>query len=176
MSPVGEEWHRQTPLRLAMGNSVAQATASRSIVKQAFRKKCACRTLSSMLSVRNGWKTDILSATMHCRMIQIALFLFGSLTPLLFLVGGCFAFRRLNSAPNLVLNLIVLLISAPLGARIIDQGFPPLPGAHLHSENPGQAVIYLFLAPVWLSCLAGWLAWVGWTAAKALKRKYRPTR
>lgn len=64
----------------------------------------------------------------------------------------------------------------PLGARIIDQGFPPLPGAHLHSENPGQAVIYLFLAPVWLSCLAGWLAWVGWTAAKALKRKYRPTR
>lgn len=67
---------------------------------------------------------------------------------------------------KLLIELLLLLISAPVGAWILRLAFPAPTGAHLHSDNPGQGIIYLYLALGWLLGLAGWLTCVASVAIR----------
>jgi hypothetical protein len=102
--------------------------------------------------------------------MQTLLFLIGSAAPIILFVGGALAFRGLTTVRKLVLELGLLLISAPLGAWVIGQAFPPLPEAHLHSVNPGPFIIYMYLLVVWLLCFACWLFWLAIVALRARNR------
>jgi hypothetical protein len=77
-------------------------------------------------------------------------------------------------AQKVALHLTLLVASAPLGAWIIGRAFPPLPGAHFHSENPGQGAIYIFLLLIWLVCFTCWLVWVATAARKAPGQQRSP--
>lgn len=92
--------------------------------------------------------------------MQTWLAIIGSAAPIILFAGGAFALRRLAPVRKLVLEFGLLLVSAPLGGWLLRQAFPPLPAAHLHSDNPGQGVIYMYLVPAWLLCFLCWLVWL----------------
>ena len=81
------------------------------------------------------------------------MFLAGSSIPIILLAGGVWVFRRAKTSQKLILLLVLLLVSAPIGAWIIDQAYPS------HGDNPGQGVIYVFLLAAWLLSFGCWLAW-----------------
>jgi hypothetical protein len=97
-------------------------------------------------------------------MVQSFVFLVGSAIPILLVVGGAFAFRRARAPQKLVLLLVILLVSAPLGALIIEAAFP------FHGHNPGQGVKYVFLAEAWILTFGCWLIWVVISAIVGRKR------
>jgi hypothetical protein len=103
--------------------------------------------------------------------IETLLFFIGSAAPIIWLVAGAFAFHRLRTTTKLVLQFTMLVASGLFGAWIINRAFPPLPAAHLNSDNPGQAVIYAFLVEAWFLCLTWWLVWLAIAAITARGRR-----
>ena len=99
--------------------------------------------------------------------MQAILLIVGSAAPIILILGGAVAFRGYRLRPKLALELMLLLISAPVGTWIVRLAFPPSPGAHLHSDNPGQGIIYMYLALSWLLGLAGWLTWAASAAIRS---------
>jgi hypothetical protein len=99
--------------------------------------------------------------------MQAFLLIVGSAAPIILLVGGAVALRSYPMRSKLIIELMLLLISAPVGAWIIRLAFPPPPGAHLASDNPGQGIIYMYLALSWLLGLASWLTWLASVAIRS---------
>ena len=96
--------------------------------------------------------------------MQSFVFLVGSVMPIFLVVGGAFAFRRARALQKLVLLLVTLLVSAPLGALVIEAAFPS------QGHNPGQGVKYVFLAEAWILCFGCWLVWVAISVIVGRKR------
>ncbi len=96
--------------------------------------------------------------------MQSFVFLFGSAIPIFLVVSGAFAFRRARAPQKLAVLLVILLVSAPLGALIIEAAFP------FHGHNPGQGVKYVLLAEAWILTFGCWLVWVAISAIVGRKR------
>jgi hypothetical protein len=88
----------------------------------------------------------------------------GSAIPIILFAAGVWVFRRAKTSQKLVLLLVLLLASAPVGAWIIDQAYPP------RGDNPGQGVIYVFLFAAWLLSFGCWLAWAALCLVGARRR------
>jgi hypothetical protein len=109
--------------------------------------------------------------TLHVRRpataMQSFVLLLGSVIPIVLVGGGALAFRGARTPQKLVLLLIILLASVPLGALIIEVAFPT------HGTNPGQAVKYMFLIEAWILTFVCWLVWVAISVILGLKRPRR---
>ena len=104
--------------------------------------------------------------------MQTILLILGSVAPIIFLLGGAVAVRGYRLPRKLALELLLLLISAPVGAWIVGLGFTAPSDAHVHSDNPGQGIIYTYLAFCWLLSLVSWLTWAASAAIRS--RLHRP--
>jgi hypothetical protein len=82
-------------------------------------------------------------------------FLLVSATPLVLLGLRMIALRRLRASWSLLLDLVLLLVSVPLGIELIGHvlHFPDNPGDH----SPGIGIAFLPLMLVWGLCLLIWL-------------------
>ena len=96
--------------------------------------------------------------------MQDFVFLLGSAVPILLFGSGAFLFRGARAPQRLVLLLILLLASAPLGALIIEVAFP------FHGRNPGQGVKYVLLVEAWVLTIGCWLIWAALNAIVAYRR------
>jgi len=95
------------------------------------------------------------------------IFLLTSALPALFWALRAIVLRHISAGAKLLIDLVLLILSAPLAIQIIgwDLNFPANPGDH----SPGLGVVFMLLFPVWLVCAALWFVRVLFFAYRKLK-------